>query len=181
MNPSWFVSSTAHNVDDGNGTGREAGSACMSRERSIGPPARGRGWRGEETCRQSGLTVLVIDDLQPIRAILRRALEKQGHTVFTTAGGAEGLEIHRDQHIDLVVCDLAMPGMNGYAVACRMKEQSTARGAPRTPFILVTGWGGDIADQAHLAEFGIDALVEKPFELQDFLDIARELTAARVA
>jgi len=58
-------------------------------------------------------TILVIDDQEPIRALLRVALEGAGYEVLEAANGRLGLEVHRARSADLIITDIVMPEMDG--------------------------------------------------------------------
>jgi two-component system response regulator (stage 0 sporulation protein F) len=58
-------------------------------------------------------TILVIDDHEPVRTLLRTVLEKAGHEVTEAPNGRVGLEVYRARPADLVVTDICMPEMNG--------------------------------------------------------------------
>jgi len=57
--------------------------------------------------------ILVIDDHEPLRALLRTVLEGVGHEVLEAANGRLGLELYRERSADLIITDLSMPEMNG--------------------------------------------------------------------
>jgi CheY-like chemotaxis protein len=58
-------------------------------------------------------TILVIDDQEPIRALLRAVLEGAGHQVLEASNGHRGLEVYRERSADLIITDIVMPEMNG--------------------------------------------------------------------
>ncbi len=58
-------------------------------------------------------TILVIDDQEPIRSLLRIALEGAGHEVLEASNGRLGLELYRERSADLIITDIVMPEMNG--------------------------------------------------------------------
>ena len=58
-------------------------------------------------------TILVIDDQEPIRSLLRRALEGADYEVLEASNGRLGLELYRERSADLIITDIFMPGMNG--------------------------------------------------------------------
>ena len=58
-------------------------------------------------------TILVIDDQEPIRSLLRRALEGAGHEVLEASNGRLGLELYRERSADLIITDIVMPEMDG--------------------------------------------------------------------
>ncbi len=70
-------------------------------------------------------TILLVEDEDPVRKLVKRMLEKGGYTVFQARGGAEALSIceaHRDR-IDLLITDIVMPGMSGPALAEKAREK----------------------------------------------------------
>ncbi len=80
--------------------------------------------------------ILVIDDESSFREIIARALAKQGFAVVEAAAGKEGLRKALDSVPDLVLCDLLMPGMNGYEELAALRREQTLAGIP---FIVLTG------------------------------------------
>lgn len=58
--------------------------------------------------------ILVVDDDKNIRFVMREVLESQSYTVFTASNGQKALDVLLHEHIDLVIVDIMMPGMNGY-------------------------------------------------------------------
>jgi two-component system, cell cycle sensor histidine kinase and response regulator CckA len=73
----------------------------------------------------SRATVLVVDDLEHIRAVLCRNLRSAGHTVLEADDGSKALQMIRDRHgqVDLVITDVVMLGMNGTALADRLTAE----------------------------------------------------------
>ena len=112
--------------------------------------------------------ILVIDDELPIAELLMEALQLGGHQVEITGSGDEGIEMIGQAAFDLVLTDLDMPGMSGWEVARRVKEIS-----PGTPVMLVTGWSESISDE-QMSEAGVNALVHKPFEIKELLNITNK-------
>jgi CheY-like chemotaxis protein len=74
--------------------------------------------------------VLVVDDHETIRHLLRRVLQSQGHTVLTAASGSEALALLRIQSIDLVMLDIMMPEMSGIEVLERIKANPDTQDIP---------------------------------------------------
>ena len=66
--------------------------------------------------------------------------------------------------MDLVICDLGMPGMSGWEVGSMVRSICREKGIPKTPFILLTGWGGQSLPRGKIAESGIDSVLEKPVD-----------------
>jgi len=133
----------------------------------------------EPTARVScpGMTVLVIDDMQAVLDVLKVGLTRHGHVVVTATSGQQGLDIFRENPIDLVICDLGMPGINGWEVGKRIRSTCEERDISKTPFILLTGWGGQKTEAAKIAESGVDAVVEKPINISEILELIQEVGA----
>ncbi|MBF0125426.1 MAG: response regulator [Magnetococcales bacterium] len=97
-------------------------------------------------------TVLVIDDNDSFRDVMRQILERAGYRVITAYNGQHGLEQFRssrqgDQAIDLVIADLIMPEKDGLTLIRELRDE-----APEVPIIAITG--------GHLGfhpEFGLEA------------------------
>jgi DNA-binding NtrC family response regulator len=80
--------------------------------------------------------VLIIDDVEDIRVIIRRFLERRNYTVLDAEDGHTGLEIFQKEKPDVVLVDLRMRGMDGLEVLARVRELS-----PDTPVIVVSATG----------------------------------------
>jgi CheY-like chemotaxis protein len=107
--------------------------------------------------------ILIAEDEEAVRALVRRALVEDGHQVVVTADGAEALDALKREggRFDLVVTDIKMPVMDGIALAL-----AAARDYPDLPIVLMTGY----ADQRDRAS-GLDALIRdviaKPFTVAE--------------
>jgi len=121
------------------------------------------------------LAILIIDDNEPVAAMLADGLTEFGQTVYTALSGPEGIEIFRRKQIDVVICDLGMPEMTGWQVGEAIGGLCKERNVPRPPFILLTGWGGQLEEQQKIAESGVDRIVEKPVVLPRLLKLIREV------
>jgi PAS domain S-box-containing protein len=121
------------------------------------------------------LSILVIDDMEPVLTMIGNGLKTHGQTVHAALSGEEGLRLFAREPIDIVVCDLGMSGMNGWAVGKAIKSQCEAEGRPKPPFIILTGWGDQAQEQARLAEAAVDAVLEKPVDLPLLVKKIRDL------
>lgn len=93
------------------------------------------GEKGQATPTLSGKTVLCVED-EELQLKMRQALfESAGFTVLQARSGRVGLELFRTHHVDAVVLDYYLTGMNGTAVATEMKRLS-----PRTPIVMLSGF-----------------------------------------
>ncbi len=120
-------------------------------------------------------SVLLIDDMKPLVMILENGLKRSGLTVFTAFSGEDGIEVFRNQDVDVVICDLGMEGLSGWDVGLAVKEICETRDKPKTPFLLLTGWGCDLDDNDGLAGFGVDMVLEKPIDISNLLNILTEI------
>jgi CheY-like chemotaxis protein len=121
------------------------------------------------------LTILVIDDDSNIAALLERICAKAGHSVFKALSGDEGLTIFDKEPMDLVICDLGMPGMSGWDVGKSIRATCQERGITKPPFILLTGWGGQELEKEKIAASGTDAVVAKPIDSATVISTVRAI------
>jgi PAS domain S-box-containing protein len=123
------------------------------------------------------LRILAVDDMEPLLIMLKDGLQESAHTVTTAASGLEALELFQKERFDVVICDLGMPGIDGWEVGKRIKAFCEETGRAKTPFIVLTGWGGQVDEKRKIVESGVDALVEKPADLPRLLAVIREVMA----
>lgn len=102
--------------------------------------------------------VLVADDDNVVRDMLRRYLERDGHDVSTARDGHEALQLLETERIDLAILDVMMPGPDGLAICRTLRERSGFR----VPVILLTAMTEEVDRIAGL-EVGADDYVTKPF------------------
>jgi two-component system, sensor histidine kinase len=103
--------------------------------------------------------VLVIEDNTDAREMLRIALELDGHRVETAADGASGVEVALRTTPDLILVDIGLPGLDGYAVARRLR----AALGHRVTLVALTGYG-QAEDRRRTSEAGFDAHLVKPVD-----------------
>lgn len=127
------------------------------------------------------LNILVTDDMPAVTKQLEIGLSSFDHTVLTASSGKEAIDIFNEAKVDAVICDLAMPDMNGRQVAEAILDICRTRGMTRPPFILLTGWGGQIDEEAAMRELGVDRIVEKPAETAYLLEIIADLVNRRIS
>ncbi|WP_239153006.1 response regulator transcription factor [Virgisporangium aliadipatigenens] len=123
---------------------------------------------------QSAGRVLVVDDNDDIRSLVEFKLVQAGYTVTVAGNGPDGLDRAREWHPDLVVLDVAMPGMTGYDVCKEM------RGDPATahiPVIMLTARDStEFSTLGYMA--GADMYLTKPIVLRTLLDKVESLIHA---
>jgi len=114
-----------------------------------------------------GKRILVVDDDVDSLEIASKALAVTGAAVTQAASGPEALEHWRRERYDILICDLAMPGMDGYEVLRSIRSSSAANGH-RSIAIALTALASDSDRQAVLAA-GFDDHLVKPFNFPDLL------------
>lgn len=109
------------------------------------------------------MRILVVDDEESILVPLEFLLRKAGHEVVLARTGEEAWESLSQGAFDLLVLDLMLPGMDGFAVLER------AKALPQRPKVLVLTARGQEADRAKALALGAEAFMAKPFATQDLL------------
>ena len=109
---------------------------------------------------ESAPHVLVVDDIEDNRALLKRRLEKQGHVVASAANGKEALQMVAAQPPDLVLLDIMMPEMDGFAVLDRLKGDPATRDIP----VIVISALDDVESAVRCIEQGAEDFLSKPFD-----------------
>ena len=110
--------------------------------------------------------ILVIEDERNIREIIQALLQQEGFTVFTAKNGNEGITTALKEIPNLIVCDIRMPGMDGYSV---LKELSKCDATRFVPFIFLTA-KVESNDLRHGMELGADDYIFKPFKTEELLN-----------
>ena len=108
------------------------------------------------------VSVLIVDDDPKIRDLLRLYLEREGHRALFAADGPAALAIALGTKPDLVLLDVMLPGLDGFAVVRRLREESLV------PIILLTARSGD-ADKVVGLDLGADDYVVKPFSPRELM------------
>ena len=109
-----------------------------------------------------GRHILIIEDNRDFREGLRMLLESWGHRVEEAATGSRGLEMVRASNPEIVLVDLGLPGLHGYAVAEAVRA---APGGDAILLVAITGYGG-LQDRLRTKEVGFDAHLTKPVNLK---------------
>jgi PAS domain S-box-containing protein len=113
------------------------------------------------TSSAGGRRILIIEDNHDAAETLRDILEGDGHTVTVAYSGAIGVEAARRCRPDVVLCDIGLPGMDGYAVAETLRDDLRLTG---TRLIAVTGYGQE-DDRERTRQAGFEAHLTKPIDI----------------
>ena len=113
-------------------------------------------------------TILIIDDDDLIRVLLRSALEEAGYEVTEAANGRQGLELYRHRPTDLVITDIIMPEINGLDMLLALTREFL-----HAKVIAISGAGEEknVLDVAKL--LGARQTFQKPFSMPDLLGAVR--------
>ncbi len=137
--------------------------------------------RGLENCRgtcgdvNTGLRILIVDDMKTFLTIIGNGLTRLGQTVFVAQSGREGMLILETDSVDVVVCDLGMEEMDGWEVAHAVRDLCERKGIAKIPFVLLSGWGSEVDDEARFSRTGVDMVLQKPVEITCLMQCLREV------
>lgn len=119
--------------------------------------------------------VLLIDDEDQLRRMLRQVLEQEGYEVIEARDGAEGIKNFCTSPVDLLITDILMPEREGLELIRELRREY-----PSLKIIAISGGGQmgkfNFLDVAKI--FGAQRIFQKPFPLQEFLQGVREVLAA---
>ena len=108
--------------------------------------------------------VLVVDDEAPIRLLLEKILQSAGYRVTSVPDGTTALKVAREDPPDLAICDLSMPGIDGFAVSSLFKRNRTFK----APVLVLSGRVSD-KDIQDALKAGADAFIPKPVVRENLL------------
>ena len=146
-----------------------AGPAEGARPATAGQEPGSIAALGAVARREARASILVLEDEEPVRAMLVQALTEAGHEVHAAPDGPSGLAmIEHGASFEVVLADLALPERSGLAVARAVK-----RASPRTRVVLITGWG-HLLDPQRLREHGVDLMLVKPFRPERAIAVVSE-------
>lgn len=129
-------------------------------------------------------TILLIDDESDVRQAISRVLEREGYAVKTAADAASGLAILEESHVDVLISDIIMPGIDGVQAIRTVRKSN-----PNMKIIAISGGGNfgrnayqpeAITTTAYLqaaTEAGANWIITKPFEKAELIDCVRRLVA----
>ncbi|GAC1341715.1 MAG: hybrid sensor histidine kinase/response regulator [Myxococcales bacterium] len=105
--------------------------------------------------------ILYIEDNPESRALVRSVLEAQGFDVLEASDGMAGIDLAISAHPDLILCDIQLPGMDGYETATRLRS---FRGLDGCPIVVLTSHG----DRGLSLSLGCEGYIEKPIDVEKF-------------
>lgn len=117
--------------------------------------------------------ILVVDDEEHVRELLRDILETEGYKVTMAEGGPEALVLFEREDFNAVFTDVGMPEMSGWELARAVRQRKHD-----IPIAVITGWGEAVGSNKKDAA-QVDWVVAKPFDTQQILKIARDVFRRR--
>jgi two-component system, cell cycle sensor histidine kinase and response regulator CckA len=111
------------------------------------------------------IKILIIDDQEVIAKLYAKGFEILGHETFFATSGIEGLPLFYNNQPDVIICDLAMPEMNGWQIGKVILEYVKLYDIRKPFFILLTGWAVD-DELEEIEKSGVDRVIQKPVELK---------------
>jgi len=116
--------------------------------------------------------IIVIDDQEPIRRVVRRALEKEGHEVLEASDGEIGEQLLERSPADVVITDIFMPGQDGIVTLRQIRKRF-----PAVKVIVISG--GDSSGMLDLRQdaelLGAVKSLQKPFSAREIMDDVRDV------
>ncbi|HRY28644.1 MAG TPA: response regulator [Elusimicrobiota bacterium] len=117
--------------------------------------------------------ILAADDDPETLEYIKMALEMGGHEVTTACDGRQALEAGKAGDFQMYVLDVTMPFLDGYHVAEQLSEKF-----PERPILLLTSRDYE-KDKVAVESCGADAHMSKPFDVNEFLRVIREMTSGK--
>jgi two-component system chemotaxis response regulator CheY len=126
----------------------------------------------------SSIRALIVDDSFAMRKMVERSVRQSGFEltqVFEASNGAEGLAVLRDNVVDLILCDINMPIMDGLEFVKQLNSVENAKGVP---VVMITS-GGSESDVLKAIASGAKGYLRKPFAAHQVRDQIASVLAAK--
>ncbi len=120
----------------------------------------------EENVRDQVTRILVVDDEENFRKLVLEALPS--YSVVEAGDGREAIEVVSEQKVDLVLTDIRMPGMDGFALLERLRASN-----PDLPILAVSGY----LEASEVREYAFDGFIDKPVSLPHLRDLVEATVA----
>ena len=117
--------------------------------------------------------ILVVDDQESIRSVLNTALTEAGADVLEAVNGADAIQTATREIPDLILLDIAMPGMNGWQVLEALRGVAETAGIP----VVLETSSGDFPSYEQARKHSVAAFISKPFRLVDVVETCRRILA----
>jgi signal transduction histidine kinase/ActR/RegA family two-component response regulator len=117
--------------------------------------------------------ILVVDDEESVRELLRDLLESEGFRVYLAPGSREALNLFEANQFDGIFTDVGMPGMSGWELANAIRQRNET-----IPIAVITGWGEAVGSDER-KEARVDWVVTKPFRAERISELAQQICERR--
>lgn len=117
--------------------------------------------------------ILLIEDHKITLDILAENLANLGHHIEKADSGMVGIKMFKDRKYDIVITDVGLCDISGWAVSKKIKEMSAL-----VPIIFITGWANQLS-QSQLKECGVDYILAKPFKIEEISSIIKKALDSR--
>src|SRR6266849_4429432 len=154
------------------------GSSSSSTAGESGSRARqgqGRRSRSRSRCAVANELILVVEDNEKNRKLLRDVLTFKGYEIIEAETGEEGIRLTQERHPSLVLMDIRLPGIDGIEALGRLRAEPATRGIP----IMAMTASVMTEDRQRITDAGFDAYQSKPIKVKDFVAAVEQLLERR--
>jgi len=113
--------------------------------------------------------ILIVEDDEEMRALLRDVIEEEGHKTDSVNNGSEAFRKLVKQSFDLIITDIRMPGLTGLDILPGMRKLH-----PEVPIVVITAFGSEEIQRKAL-ERGANAYLEKPIHFQKLRNLIQDM------
>jgi len=117
--------------------------------------------------------ILLIEDQKITLDVLAENLVNLGHHVQKVDSGMAGIKMFKEGNYDIVITDVGLPDISGWAVSKKIKDIS-----PQVPIVFITGWGNQLSS-TQLKECGVDYVLAKPFKIEEISSIIKKAIVSK--
>src|SRR3972149_5841548 len=117
--------------------------------------------------------ILLIEDQKITLDVLAENLVNLGHHVQKVDSGMAGIKMFKEGNYDIVITDVGLPEISGWAVSKKIKNIS-----PQVPIVFITGWGNQLSS-TQLKECGVDYVLAKPFKIEEISAIIKKAIVSK--
>ncbi|RMH08386.1 MAG: response regulator [Nitrospirae bacterium] len=123
-------------------------------------------------------SILLIEDDEQLRRLLREVLERAGYQIREAPNGQEGIRSYRMQPADLIICDLAMPGKGGIQTLQELLPEF-----PSLKAIMMSGFTQQFGATSRVltSQLGVSCILAKPFDLSHMLELVEQLLVGPIS
>lgn len=117
------------------------------------------------------ISILIADDFDDTRELLRLLLEAEGYVIHEARDGREALAVARDQTPSLALIDISMPSLDGWGLLKELRADERTRSII---CVAVTAFAAN-QDRQRALDAGFDAYISKPFRAKEMIDLVKKL------